>query len=114
MRGERLDSPTAWRLKYHPPMKKGSSRFSGEGGPDLHEEEIGVAVAKGHPLDHLDAVVDALKLAGVHGPSYASQDAAPVATQGAGKADQGGDAAVGGHRMPGLPPSTPLPGVGGD
>ncbi len=41
-------------------------------GFDLHEEEGGIAIAIGHALHHFDAVVDPLKLAGMHRPSCAS------------------------------------------
>jgi hypothetical protein len=42
------------------PNKKGSSRIAGKVILDLHEKEFAVSVAVGHPLDHLDPVVDAL------------------------------------------------------
>src|SRR5690606_8335668 len=63
----------------------GSSRISGEGSLDLEEEVIGVTVAIGHALDDLDAVVDALELAGMHRPAHPRDDAAPVAVQAAGE-----------------------------
>src|SRR5690606_287096 len=47
------------------PFKKGSSRFTGERGSDFEEEVVGVAVAVGHALDDLDAVVDAFEDAGI-------------------------------------------------
>lgn len=53
------------------PKKKGSSRISGKRCLDFEEEVIGVAVAEGLSLDQLDLVVDALELAGMHGPAHA-------------------------------------------
>src|SRR6185312_16444041 len=70
--------------------KKGSSRITGEGGLDLHEEVIAVAVTVGHALDDLDLVVDAFELSGMHRPAHPADDAAPVAAEAAGKLDQWG------------------------
>ena len=46
-------------------LLKDSSRILGKGGSDFEEEVLLVAEAVGHALDDLDAVVDALKQAGV-------------------------------------------------
>ena len=59
----------------------GSSRITGKVILDLHEKELAVPVTVGHPLDHLDPVVDSLQLPRVHRPTHPTQDAAPVSLQ---------------------------------
>lgn len=53
------------KVQRESPLKKGSLRKSGEGGADLEEEVLVVAIAAGHALDDPDAVVDTLDQAGV-------------------------------------------------
>ena len=59
-------TPSARETRTWPPAGGfvfGSSRMSGERGPDLEEEMVGIAVAVGDALDDLDAVVDAFERA---------------------------------------------------
>src|SRR5690606_8094256 len=84
-------------------MKKGSSRFTGERGSDFEEEVVGVAVAVGHALDDLDAVVDAFEDAGIEAVTGAGDDAVSVLFQPARKGDHRRDAAVEGHAIPLVP-----------
>src|SRR5690606_17857377 len=87
----------------NPEIKKGSSRFTGERGSDLEEEVVGVAVAVGHALDDLDAVVDAFEDAGIEAVTGAGDDAVSVLFQPARKGDHRRDAAVEGHAIPLVP-----------
>src|SRR5690606_37394301 len=61
--------------------KNGSSRISGEGGLDLQNEVIKVAVSVSHAFDHFDLVIDPFKLASMHWPAHSGQDASPVRLQ---------------------------------
>lgn len=90
-------------------IKKGSSRITWIGGLDLEEEVGAVAVAVGHTLDDLDAVVDAFELAGVHRPAHPREDAAPVSGQFVSKALERFDPARASLRQPVPPGATPLP-----
>lgn len=67
-------------------LKKGSSRFSGEGRLDFQEEVIRVPEAIGHAFDHLDAVVHPFQQAGMHVEAGAGEDASGVAPEVSGKA----------------------------
>src|SRR5690606_31260010 len=75
------------------PLFQGSSRFTGERGSDFEEEVVGVAVAVGHALDDLDAVVDAFEDAGIEAVTGAGDDAVSVLFQPARKGDHRRDAA---------------------
>ena len=57
---------------------KGSSRFAGESILDLEEKVCRVPEPVGHPFDHLDAIVDALKNRRIHRIDGGSDDAADV------------------------------------
>ena len=59
----------------------GSSRFPGEGSLDFQEKVFRVPKTIGHTLDHLDAVVDALKDAGMHMEVGTGEDASGVFAQ---------------------------------
>src|SRR5690606_42012327 len=83
----------------------GSSRFTGERGSDFEEEVVGVAVAVGHALDDLDAVVDAFEDAGIKAVTGAGDDAVSVLFQPASKGDNRRDAAVVGHVIHPVPAS---------
>ena len=86
-----------------------SSHFAGKCSTDL-EEEVGViAIAVGHALDDLDAVVDAFDDARVHRPADPAEDAAPVGTQALGEVHQGRDAAFPGMAQPLRPGAPPGP-----
>lgn len=85
--------------------KKGSSRNTGEGGPNLEEEVLLIAVAIGSALDDLDGVVDALDHAGVERVTTARQDAVPIALQALGEELQCGDGALLGLLAPLFPGS---------
>lgn len=68
-----------------------------------------VAIAVGHALHDLDAVIDSFELAGMHRPAHAGEDAAPVLGELVGKAPERVDVASAGLRQPSPPGSTPLP-----
>src|SRR5688572_17315272 len=72
----------------------GSSPNSEKAGPDL-EEEVGVfAEAVGHPLDHLDLVVDAFDQVGTEPTPAVGEDAGQVRPQVPGEPAQRLDAAA--------------------
>ena len=60
--------------------------MSGESGADLEEEVLLVAVAVGHALDDLDAVVHALDEAGVQAIAGMADDAVQIGPEPFGKA----------------------------
>ncbi len=62
-------------------LKKGSSRFPGEGCLDFQEEVVRVPEAIGHTLDHLDTVVHALQQAGMHRETGTGENAADIASE---------------------------------
>src|SRR5690606_7272372 len=92
--------------------KKGSSRFPGEGSLDFQKEVVRVPKAIGHAFDHLDAVVIALKDAGMHGKAGAGEDATGVFAQVASEALQGRKAALASLSQPGSPAAPTLPHAG--
>src|SRR5690606_34584105 len=88
----------------------GSSRFTGECGPDLQEEVVRVAVAVGHSLDDLDAVVHAFQNTGVEAMTGAGDDAVNVLFEFSCERNDRCQAAVHGHPEPLVP--APFCGVG--
>jgi len=87
--------PTGW-LTERPlrPLFLGSSRFPGEGGLDFQKEVFRVPKSIGHALDHLDAVVNTLKDAGMHVEVSTGKDASGVFAQVASEALQRREAAL--------------------
>ena len=94
-------------------IEKGSSRFPGEGGLDFQKEVFRVPKSIGHALDHLDAVVNTLKDAGMHVEVSTGKDASGVFAQVASEALQRREAALASMSQPGSPASPTLSYAGG-
>ncbi len=102
-----------WRPPKGMLDKNGSSRFPGEGGLDFQKEVFRVPKSIGHALDHLDAVVNTLKDAGMHVEVSTGKDASGVFAQVASEALQRREAALASMSQPGSPASPTLSYAGG-